>query len=199
MAFAGIGNLPDTLMSRSIVIRMVKKLANQYVDDFEETAETIVHLTQDQLAAWAKKDHKALATMMSTADVPSGVNNRDRQLWRTLIGIADHVGGTWPARARTACVELTRETTPRATDAERLLQDLQAVWVGPAMWTQDIIPALVNHEPDWADYDSRALGAILRPYGIKPTRITLGDKQAQGYRRAHLTPIWEKYVPALAV
>jgi hypothetical protein len=40
-------------------------------------------------------------------EVPEGLEGRAEQIWIPLFGVAQAAGGDWPARARTACRELT--------------------------------------------------------------------------------------------
>lgn len=127
---------------------------------------------------------------------------------RTLISIADAVGGVWPERARVTAVTLVtlaRETTPSL--GVRLLSDLRQVFKKEeSMFTDTILRELCSiPESPWADLrgkplDDRGLAARLRPYDIKPKYVRVGDTVLRGYVRTDMHDAWARYLsPAEAL
>lgn len=58
-ALAGIGDLPDTVMDRSVVIRMRRRAAGEKVAAFRTTRDTpALHAIRDRLSAWLQPLHK---------------------------------------------------------------------------------------------------------------------------------------------
>src|SRR5262249_56880534 len=62
-------------------------------------------------------------------EMPSGIEDRDADVWEPLLAIADAVGGDWPVRARGAALALVGA----ARDAEpslgiKLLADLKTLF-----------------------------------------------------------------------
>src|SRR5215831_5193224 len=108
VALAGLRDLPDTIMTRAVVLRMRRRAPDEQVEAWRRR----IHAQEgkeirDQLALWAEG---ALGNVINTwPEMPKGVTDRDADVWEALIAVADVAGGTWPERARKAAVTLVRE------------------------------------------------------------------------------------------
>src|SRR5262249_15747210 len=105
VALAGLGWLPDTLMSRSVGIKMRRRAPQDQVEPFRRRDELLRgEMLRDRLSDWAtplvEKMKKARPSM------PTGVEDRAADCWEPLLAIADATGGHWPDIARKAAVEL---------------------------------------------------------------------------------------------
>jgi hypothetical protein len=128
VALAGLGWLPDTILTRAVIIRMRRRAPNETVIAFRRR----VHAPEGdtlrrRLAAWAGKVVDALAA--ARPEMPPGIEDRNADVWEPLLAIADAIGGDWPERARKAAVALVGA----ARDAEpslgiRLLADTKTVF-----------------------------------------------------------------------
>jgi Protein of unknown function (DUF3631) len=203
VAMAGIGWLPDTIMSRCVVVRMRRRAPDEIVQAFRRR----IHGPQGellcrQLAGWAE-------TVLEQAidarpDMPNGIEDRNADCWEALLAVADLAGVDWPERAREAAVALikiTREDEPSL--GIRLLVDLHTIFGAvETMSTKDIIEALICvEESPWGDLrgkplDARGLANILRRYQIKPVNVRLGGIIQKGYRREDLYENWRRYIPS---
>src|SRR5690606_1867412 len=126
VAVAGLGALPDTIMTRSVVIRMRRRARNERVEPFRARVhETEGHKLRDRLAQWA--EHARASVVGAWPEMPDGVTDRPADVWEPLLAVADAAGGDWPRRAREACVTLV--TASQYTDKHslgiRLLTDLR--------------------------------------------------------------------------
>src|SRR5262249_44407691 len=105
VALAGLGWLPDTILSRSIVIRMRRRASDEQVEAFRRRKHAPVgEALRRRLAAWA-------ATILDEAaearpEMPAGVEDRSADMWEPLLAVADLAGGNWPELARQAATEL---------------------------------------------------------------------------------------------
>jgi hypothetical protein len=45
------------------------------------------------------------------------------------------------------------------------------------------------------EINEKWLGVKLRPYGISPSIISIGDQRARGYIREHFTGVFRRYIP----
>jgi hypothetical protein len=207
VALAGLGWLPPTLMSRSIIVRMRRRAPGEHVEPFRRRIhEKDGERLRARLARWARAYEKALTD--AYPELPEDVVDRDADLWEALIAIADCAGGNWPARARAAALVLVK-ASKEETEVSlglRLLRDLKAVFADEAaMMTVDILAALTAlPEAPWASLNGqpisdRFLAHRLRQYGVKsrPFRTGLG-KVVKGYLRADLHDVWLRYAPATA-
>jgi 5S rRNA maturation endonuclease (ribonuclease M5) len=201
VALAGLGWLPDTLMSRSIVIRMRRRGPSESVEPYRRRDEIDEgHGLRDRLAGWAAAKAKIL--FAARPAMPPGIEDRNADVWEALFAVADAAGGVWPKLAREAAVALIaagREQEPSL--GIRLLADLRTVfWNTEAAFTEAILIALhALEEAPWKDLnkrrlDSRGLSLRLRQYGIKSKQIREGSISKKGYRRADLADAWARYL-----
>ncbi|MGW0703913.1 DUF3631 domain-containing protein [Streptomyces sp. NPDC002867] len=210
VAVAGLGSLPDTILSRSVIIRMRRRARNEKVEPFRARIhEAEGHKLRDRLAAWAEQARGFV--MGSWPDMPDGVTDRPADVWEPLLAIADAVGGDWPDRARVACVTLV--TASKANDkgslGVRLLTDLRDhVMVGidrlPTVAILDRLNAL--DDAPWADLngkplDNRRLSRMLAEYmtadnePIASRNIKSAGSVLKGYYAADLWDAWARYCP----
>jgi Protein of unknown function (DUF3631) len=137
--------------------------------------------------------------------MPTGVEDRDADVWEPMLAIADGVGGEWSTRARDAAITLVGA----ARDAEpslriRLLADLKAIFdtatLG-ALQTSVVLQRLTDiPESPWGDLkgkpiNDRRLASMLRQFGVKSRDIFVGGKGLKGYHREDLHDVWRRYLP----
>lgn len=205
VAIAAIGDLPDTIIDRSVVLTMRRRAPLERVKPFRyrEVSEPAREL-RDRLASWADAHLEDLR--LARPAMPMGLEDRPADVWEPLLAIADAAGGAWPASARTAALALNEVRADRdASTGVQLLGDLHQVW-GPTdqATSTDLVARLVAlEESPWGDWygkpiDQRWLAKYLRPYGVRPTKLRVGARTAQGYRRADLLDPWSRYLPSEA-
>ncbi|MER5882581.1 DUF3631 domain-containing protein [Streptomyces sp. NPDC001941] len=214
VAMAGLGSLPDTILTRSVIIRMRKRAPNEKCDPYRRREhEKLGHALRDRLADWAKTVHDDIAN--AWPEMPEGVTDRPADVWEPLLAVADAAGGTWPERARAACVDLIKSAS--FSDEEslgvRLLIDLRdRVFCGvDRMPTAAILEVLLGlDDAPWADMNddgkpltsrglSKLLGWYVRPDSrpIKPRGIRVGSTTPKGYYAEDLGDAWARYCPPL--
>lgn len=207
VALAGLGDtLPDTILTRSIVVRMRRRSPNEQVEPFRaRIAQPEGHRLRDQLAAWADAVRERLTDTWPT--MPDGIEDRAADVWEALLGVADEAGGAWPERARVAAVTLvtqSRQESP-ASWGLRLLTDLRAIFNDSdtdQLHTETILDRLYKiDESPWADLrgkplDARGLARRLKPYEVEPKVIRLGDVVLRGYTREDFHDAWMRYLPS---
>ena len=95
VALAGLGWLPDTLMSRAIVIRMRRRAPTETVEPYRRRDEIDEgHELRGRLAGWAAAKGKILYAARPA--LPPGIEDRNADVWEALFAIADAAGGDWP-------------------------------------------------------------------------------------------------------
>lgn len=219
VALAGIGALPDTILSRCIVIRMRRRAPGETVEPFRRR----IHAPEgqalrDRLATWARYTLPLVTN--AWPDLPQGVEDRDADVWEPLLAVADAVAGDWPHRARVAAVALVAESKDSTPSLGiRLLSDLRTIMNGEdQLPTESILQRLTGREPythiedqpvhldeaPWADIygkplNARSLAMRLREYGVKSKNIRTEGKVTKGYTAEDLHDPWERYLPALGL
>ncbi len=213
VCIAGLDDLPDTIMTRSIVIRMQRRAPHEVVEPYRRRlVEPQGHELRDALAEWLG----GLDLYGYFPEMPEGVEDRAADCWEPLIAIADKAEGDWPQRARQAAVHFVNVGKDNSQSLNiRLLADLRTVFdnhsgnerldIPPtpieAMSTADIIAALIAlDESPWADLrgkplDSRGLSRRLAKYQVHPKTIRIDGKTPRGYRREDLHDVWMRYLP----
>jgi Protein of unknown function (DUF3631) len=202
VALAGLGWLPDTLMSRSIVIRMRRRAPKEIVEPFRHRDHRPAgEALQDRLAAWAATLIDDMAKARPA--LPSGIEDRAADCWEPLLAVADAAGGHWPDTARAAALALVAS----ARDANPSMGILLLEHCRTVFGEADRLPSeqllLRLHdlpESPWRNVkgkplDDRGLAYRLRKYEIKPKVIRFGLTTARGYLRADFEDVWPRYLP----
>ena len=212
-ALAGLGDLPDTVMSRSVIVRMKKRRADEHVEPFRSREhESPGHALRNKLAEWAFVVGVKVGD--SWPALPEGIADRPAEVWEPLIAVADAAGGDWPKRARDACLALVKVAADRrVTLGIRLLADLRTVFAeADVLATSTILDRLCDRQkrPDgdgyleadapWSDMHGkplaeRGLASMLKKYDIHPQKVKVDGRALQGYRREHLHDAWQRYLP----
>lgn len=206
LALAGLGNLPDTILTRSIVIRMRRRAPGETVQPYRRRVHAAAgERLRDQLRNWATSVEHHAAAMWP--DMPDGIADRDADVWEPLLTIADLAGGHWPEKARVAAVTLvtlSKESTPSL--GVRLLADMRRVFGDQdQVSTRELLQCLHDlEEAPWGDLtgkplDDRGLARKLRAYGVSPVTIRQVWGTAKGYRRCDLVDAWARYVSPLCM
>jgi hypothetical protein len=208
MAMGGLGSLPDTILTRSVIVRMRKRAPGEEVEAFRARLhEPQGHELRKRLAEWAKLIADQIAGVYP--EMPEGVNDRPADVWEPLLIVADAAGGMWPERGRQSCVELLATATPDSVSlGVRLLMDIRSVFAehdGPKIFTRDLLAALTSlPEAPWAELNKGkglneySLGRFLKDYEIKSKTVRVGSEQAKGFEHDTFVDAWGRYCPASA-
>jgi hypothetical protein len=201
---AAIGELPDTIMDRAVVVRMRRRAPGEQVDPYRTRRDAPpLHDVRDRLATWARAQLRELHH--ATPSMP--LEDRAADTWEPLIAIADLAGGDWPSRARDAAATMTAAEVQQEEDTAasvRLLADLRQLFTdAEALYTSTLVEALHQLEDaPWADWyghplTTRDLAKLLRPYQVESKNIREHGTGAprKGYVRADLQDAWARYVP----
>jgi hypothetical protein len=218
VALAGLGWLPDTILTRSVVIRMRRRLASEPVTPWRHRVHAPVGKELGKrLASWA-------GTVMGEAEkthpaMPDGVEDRAADVWEPLLVVADLAGGEWPELAReaaTALVGAVGRDAPVSLNL-RLLADLRIVFLNElaaviraqpeGLATKVILDALCRlEEAPWEKLNkgdpltASQLAFYIRDYEVKSENIRPDARsrpQAKGYPIAALADAWRRYLPPL--
>jgi hypothetical protein len=207
-AIAGIGELPDTVASRSVPIRLKRKAPDETVERFRHRdAATAAEPVQVSLASLA--EHHVPQLVAARPELPETLGDRAADSWEPLFAIADLAGGEWPARARDAAVELSARA--RSDDESRgplLLADIWNVFEARPearhLATKVLIEGLCeNEEAPWATWHKgapispRALGRLLKAFDIHSKSVRLPDQSTpKGYSREDFEDAWRRFLPS---
>lgn len=199
VALAGLGNLPDTITTRSVIIPMRRRTPEETVEPFRDRIQRAEAAPiMAAVADWAE-----LIENVDFPEMPNGIVDRDADIWESLIAVADLVGCDWPGRARSAATMLVAASKAKpATLGVRLLADIRTAFGTDAQIATVVLLEKLNglEEAPWGDLrgkalNSRQLARMLSPYDVKSTKIRTGATTANGYRKADLLDAWQRYLP----
>ena len=108
VALAGLGGLPDTLLSRSVVVRMRRRAPGERVEPFRRRVQQPKGTRS--ATSWRAGPTRSPPDVAAVPDMPDGIADRDADVWEALLAVADAAGGDWPERARVAAVALVADS-----------------------------------------------------------------------------------------
>jgi hypothetical protein len=200
VALAELNDLPDTIMTRSIIVRMRRRSASEIVEPWRSRingpqAKPIA----EALASWTA----SLPDPLPWPVMPPEIEDRNADVWEALLMIADAAGNRWPERARAAAIELIGASKDQSQSlGVTLLADLARIFAEAStnqLSTQAVLDGLhALEESPWADLrgkalDARGLSRRLGNYGVKPIQIWLAGKNVRGYRASDLLDPLRRY------
>ncbi|HRY42926.1 MAG TPA: DUF3631 domain-containing protein [Thermoanaerobaculia bacterium] len=206
-ALAGIGTLPDTVGDRSVPIEMKRKRRSDTAERFRlRDVEKEARELRARLEAWATARVPQLRSARPA--LPRELGDRAADGAEPLLAIADLAGGPWPERARRSIVALAGERTEEdESDGVQLLADVRRVLTllvrtDGTIRTEKLLEELrALPESRWKRFgprreevDALDLARLLRPYGIRPTRIRDGDAVVRGYMVSAFADAFERYL-----
>ena len=203
-AIAGIGRLADTLMDRSIILELRRKLPTEQVERLRHAEPSLFPNLRSMLARFAEDCQEEVR--IARPDLPESLNDRQQDNWEPLLAIAQVVGGDWPDKALKAALKLSGTESMAQTIGTELLTDIRAIFESrniDRIKTADLIDALCDDdEAPWCTYNrgkpisSRQIAKRLKDYGITSGTIRISGTTAKGYLLADFTEAFSRYIPA---
>jgi hypothetical protein len=201
VALAGLDDLPDTIRTRSVIIRMRRRKPSERVEPWRHR----IHAPQgqqiaDRLGTWSKDSVERLAW----PEIPKGIEDRNADVWEPLLAVAEPAAGDWPQRARVAAVALVAAAADQKQSlGVQLLTDLHRVFAGATAMHTEVVLGKLNALEDapWGDLrgkelDARGLANRLLPYDVHPVDVRIDDVVRKGYRAEDLADAWSRYLSA---
>jgi putative DNA primase/helicase len=201
---AMIGRPPSTILDRSIVVELRRRTADEPIARLrQDRIDDELRPLRRQWRRWI--DDCARAIGAADPPVPTSLHDRAADCWRPLLAIADLAGGDWPARARSAAVELSGgDAAADESVTVGLLADVRTIYDdrdADVITSADLAAALVAlTDRPWAEWShgrplsASRLARLVRPYGIMPCVHWLGGRAVRGYRRAQWIDAWTRYL-----
>ena len=209
-AFAGIGHLPDTVMDRSVVLRLERQ-APGTAPRWRDHDRDLVTALQRRILRWVTDNADAILLARAGLTFPDVLHDRARDAWEILLAVGHVAGGEWAGsgRAWAACVYVDADAENEGGPEEQLLADLRAVFHSegdpPALATVSILDALYKMDSrPWGRYEKgkrlspHGLAKLLRPFQVTPNTVRLaGGGILKGYKHDALDPLWKAYFPGV--
>jgi putative DNA primase/helicase len=139
-------------------------------------------------------------------DVPATISDRAADNWRPLLAIADLAGGEWPKWARQAALYPSGDGDSQDGEREQLLGDIRAIFNqvrAARLFTDDLLSRLCERDDrPWREWrqgnrlTAVQLAGLLKPFGIGPKMMRLGDNIGRGYELTCFADAFGRYLPA---
>ena len=186
----GIGDMPDTIEDRALIVVMRRRLPHEEVAPFRARVKPSLHGLRDRLHVWVEDVMPDLAVH----EPDSPVDDRAADVWESILCVADVAGGEWPDRARAACKAAADVQDSPDTAGEELLADVRRVFQqGERFLYSTALIDRLTRLPDapWSEWrrggrepiNQRGLASLLHPFGVRPRngRQGPGGSVRKGY------------------
>jgi putative DNA primase/helicase len=200
-AIAMIGNLPDTLQDRSVVVSLRRKVPGENVSRIDIDFENECNELRRACRRWADDNISILRTMKP--DIPTTNNDRVTDNWTPLLAIADVAGRDWPAVMRKSMLGMLDGTDDSI--GPELLKDIQDIFQShpkERIFSDSLVEALKSQqESPWVDWNrgkgltQNGLARLLKPFSVKSKTMRIGDKQRKGYSVECFEDAFKRYIP----
>jgi hypothetical protein len=197
-AIAAIGRLPETLADRCIVMRMQRKTPKEGCERLRNLETTAL---KRQCARFVKDHSAAIAT--ARPEIPGSLNDRAADIWEPLLALAELAGGEWPERARQGAASLTasvQESNPMGS----LLFDIFLLFTmekSGRLFSRALVEGLNDFvDRPWMELKRGKevtelwLAHQLRPYGVRPRSMRIGEERAKGYFQDDFMEVFRRYM-----
>jgi hypothetical protein len=202
--FASIGELPDTIASRSIRIRMHRKRADEKIKRLRKRRlKGEARTLRQRWQAWARTIESEEAFYVADHLIPIELDGRAADIWEPLLAIADMAGGSWPTETRAGAIRLSSSRDVEdETAGIHLLSDIHEAFADDEkLSTKELLSRLTTKEDSrWVEWSkgnpltSRGLSRLLRPFGVKPGQLWIDGENHRGYDRSQFRDPWDRYL-----
>jgi putative DNA primase/helicase len=207
-AMASIANLPDTLQSRSIVLRLHRKLPTDKLERLRlSRLAQEIDILKAKCVRWMMDNGEKIRTFDCD---PAGLGNREADNWQPLYAIATAAGGDWEERvalaANALCSAAAAVSNPSVS--LRLLTDIKELFDLHG-WQKVPTSQLVEqlHKMDdrgWATeggkngLEATRLSQLLRQYGVQPRQYKSEGTKLRGYCLDDFREAFGRYLGGIA-
>ena len=203
VALAGIGDMPDTIEDRAVLITMRRRAPDELVQPYRVRRDgPALYQLKGRLNLWVR----ARLDQLGAAEPAMPVEDRAADTWEPLIAVADAAGGHWPDTARIAVLTMTGadESPAHVSLKVRLLMDCRTAFGDAAgLPTVTLLDRLRgDDEAPWiglgkVGLTAAGLARMLGEFGITSANRRWPDgSQTKGYLAEEFADSWARYCPA---
>jgi putative DNA primase/helicase len=201
---AGIGNLPDTIESRCIKVRLKKKLPSETLSRKNEVLQGDPNFFTyycRQMVRFAIDFEQEIIDLK--IDYNPDLDDRCQDNWSGLMKIAKFIDDTVFEEASVAAKSLSKEEVFEVSERIELLKDVYDILICHAserISSEDLCKQLHRlQDRPWATYtrgglNQHQLSLILRPFGIYPNQLKFGQSNKRGYEKSDFVDTFARYL-----
>jgi hypothetical protein len=196
---AMIGQVPDTIADRSIVVPMSRKLVT-------ETCAPLAELNTTEIKSKCARFALDMAHFIAEAGKirGEGLNDRAADTFDPLYVIARLAGAGWEQKLHTAALALSSSALTNNSGSE-LLMDIFSVFIQSgrekilirdlAFTLREGAHGVKSFALKYSSINEHRISEILRSYGIKTTTVRDRKEVGRGYGLAQFEQAIGRYVP----
>ena len=199
-AIAMIGDLPDTIKDRSIVVSMRRRLPGEAVSKMPLNATDQFTNIRRKCKRWATDNFEQLTKHIPT--MPNHNNDREIDNWTPLFTIAGVCGNEQSAQ------DAMLSISPKDEDDSIkviLLNDIKEIFGKEPvekMFSEDLVSALINlDDRPWSEWKrgksltTNSLARLLKPFKIRSKQIKIHGTNKNGYVYSSFKETFKRYIP----
>lgn len=192
----------DTIVDRSIVITLVRKLASQRVDALPIDAVEQMRDTRRRILRWVSEHLEAVKFDIDAT--PAMANDRARQNWAVLVAFADALGPVAHAAVLKATADLSDTSEIEENIEVDLLSDLRdllklqkSTHIESAVIVKELLKL---KERPWGEVNrgkeltENKLARMLKPFKMAPEKFRDGVATHRGYSVAAMQAVFDRYL-----
>ena len=197
-----IGQVPDTIADRSIVVKLSRKLVTEACAPLSELNTAEIRAKCLRFALNAGPSIAQAARIRG-----EGLNDRAADTFEPLYVIARQAGEAWTKKLHAAALALA-STAQSENAGTELLLDILSIFVESGrrrLFSRELANFLRNNAGQYSlpqkhsPADEYTIAKILRPYGIKPSNIRIGQDVSKGYLDVDFREALNRYVPRVNI
>jgi putative DNA primase/helicase len=206
-AIAVIGTLHRTLIDRSIVIDLQRRLKNETIEHFRRKgAAADLKVIAGKIARWVADHGEAVGAI--EASPLEALDDRANDKWEPFFAIAAVAGGPWPERAQAAALGgKVDDDDDIGSRSLLILADIRDIFSAAAddkISSANLIEKLCAiAEHPWNEYgrsgkpiSQMQLSGELKRWRIKSREVRIGESTLRGYLKSQFVDAWTRYLPA---
>ncbi len=203
-AIAMIGDLPDTIKDRSIVISMRRRLPGETISKMPLNATDQFTNIRRKCKRWATDNFGQLTKYVPA--MPSHNNDREIDNWTPLFSIAGLCGQEQDVLDSMVSISPTGEDDSIKVV---LLNDIKEIFAKEPvekMFSEDLVSALIDlDDRPWSEWKrgksltTNSLARLLKPFKIRSKQIKIHGTNKNGYVYSAFKETFKRYIPPTLV
>lgn len=197
-----IGDVPDTIRDRSILIPMRRRRPAEQVDRFRFRQVKARGQELSAMAAlWAEERGEQVQKAYESQALQF-LGDRDADIWEALFAVASVAVPKGLEELREIAERLSAEKGRLDLDDSLpigLLSDLRGIFMKyktTMISTGDILLDLRSlPESQWDELTPSKIAKLLRPFKVGPRQLWIGERNVRGYDLGDLKPLFDTYLP----
>jgi hypothetical protein len=200
IVLASIGSLSDTIMDRSVVINLRRKMPTETVTRIPADIDEQCSPLRKELEYWSDQNQSRIKSNSVTPRCLG--NDRAVDNWLPLFSVAASYSPRWLTKCEQAYLVLT-DVSPKEIPT-LLLEDIKEVFAGHGdtrISSADLVGALCSDaNKPWSTLNSGkrltpvSMAGLLSAYGVSPKSIRFSGGVTRGYDVAQFEDAFERYL-----